>query len=246
LAGYVAWMPDREVTLHRDPSRWHAERLRAFGDTDGHRRLWALLDRLASVFWAASRGGIKLPLRGAGDVVRAARALPVGGWPLVRYLGWTMGDALRACGLGEDRALRGLLGMLLQDTVHSGVDEAPLINGALGVTIRGAGLTRARGGTYGFWRRVLARYAELGGRLELAARVDGVERSGRRYVVQTRRGVFEAPQVVCTLPVQDAVRLAPGLLQEGLGRFVARDAGSLGGALVVFLGVPESEVEGRR
>ncbi len=37
LPGYVAWLPDRTVTLHRDPQRWAAERLRAFGSTASHR-----------------------------------------------------------------------------------------------------------------------------------------------------------------------------------------------------------------
>src|SRR5919106_15415 len=27
LPGYVAWLPDRTVTLHRDPAVWHRERL---------------------------------------------------------------------------------------------------------------------------------------------------------------------------------------------------------------------------
>src|SRR5262245_8891589 len=29
LPGYEAWLPDRRVRLHRDPHRWHEERLRA-------------------------------------------------------------------------------------------------------------------------------------------------------------------------------------------------------------------------
>ena len=49
----------------------------------------------------------------------------------------------RTCGLRDDRPLVGLLSMLLEDTVHARIDDAPLINGALGITIRGAGLTRA-------------------------------------------------------------------------------------------------------
>ena len=62
LPGYEAWLPDRRVTLHRDPARWHAERLRAFGDDRAHRELWRLLDRLAEVFWRASRAGIRMPM----------------------------------------------------------------------------------------------------------------------------------------------------------------------------------------
>ena len=62
------------------------------------------------------------------------------------------GRALRRHRLDHDAALRGLLGMLVEDTVHSGLDRAPLINAALGITIRGAGLTRHDGGMHGFWR----------------------------------------------------------------------------------------------
>src|SRR5688572_31018798 len=147
LPGYVAWLPDRVVTLHRDHDRWHRERLARFGHSPAHHGFWALLDRLAHVFWDASRIGITLPIRRPRDLMRNLGA--VGDVRLVRYLTWTMGDALRRFGLGDDAALRGLLGMLVEDTVHGTVDRAPLINAALGVTIRGAGLTRHRGGMHG-------------------------------------------------------------------------------------------------
>src|SRR5215475_188019 len=49
LPGYVAWLPDRVVTLHRDPSAWAEERLRALGNTPAHRAFWRLLDQLADV-----------------------------------------------------------------------------------------------------------------------------------------------------------------------------------------------------
>src|SRR5262245_63676404 len=48
LPGYVAWLPDRSVVLHRDPTRWAEERLRALGDTPAHRRFWATCDRVAA------------------------------------------------------------------------------------------------------------------------------------------------------------------------------------------------------
>src|SRR5438034_2236863 len=40
LPGYVAWLPDRRVTLYRDPSAWADERRLALGDTPAHRRFW--------------------------------------------------------------------------------------------------------------------------------------------------------------------------------------------------------------
>src|SRR5262250_2392173 len=41
LPGYVAWLPDRTVTLHRGSRLWDAERLRSLGDSPAHRRFWA-------------------------------------------------------------------------------------------------------------------------------------------------------------------------------------------------------------
>ncbi len=246
LPGYVAWLPDRCVTLHRDPLAWAEERLRVLGDTPGHQRFWHLMDRLATVFWRAARAGVKLPIRGIADVFRALGCLGASNWPLTRYLRWSVGDALRSCGLRDERPLVGLLGMLLEDTVHSGIDNAPLVNGALGITIRGAGLTRARGGMYGFWRRFLSRYRALGGILRVGCPVSRVASLPTReggFLLSTRRGEFRAAQVISALPITLTARLAPSAVQEALRPYIRRDAEAQGGALVVFLGVPEREVD---
>lgn len=242
LPGYCAWLPDRDVKLHRDPARWHAERLRAFGATPAHLRFWKLLDELADIFWEASRDGVKLPLITPMDVFRAARSLPTRRWPLLRYLTWTMADALAHCGLQDDIPLRALLGMLLQDTVHAPLDTAPLINGALGVTIRGAGLTRAHGGMRGFWQMIVARYRALGGVLRVGTRVQRVTRTDEGFTVHTQRGDVFARQVISTLPIWNTARLGLSEITTALQPYMQRDEPALGGALVVFLGVPEEEV----
>jgi len=246
LPGYVAWLPDRQVCLHRDPATWAAERLRTLGDSPAHRRLWQWLDQLAAVFWAASRRGIKLPIQGAGDLLRAVRCVGLTHLPLTRYLRWTMGDALRSLGLRDERPLVGLLSMLLEDTVHAGIDAAPLINGALGITIRGAGLTRARGGMYGFWRRFVAHYRALGGVLRVGCPVERIEPAGPDgFCVHTRRGPLTARQVVSAVPAALTARLGPPAVAAALRPYLQRDRTAQGGAIVVFLGIPEDEVAGQ-
>lgn len=242
LPGYVAWLPDRTVSLFRDQAAWSRERLDALGDTPGHRSLWSLLDRLAKVFWQASRRGVKVPIQSVADAIRASRAVGLVDLPLTRYLRWTVSDALRAHGLSEDRALLGLLAMLIQDTVHGTVAEAPLINAALGITIRGAGLTRPRGGMRGFWQAMIARYRRLGGELRVGCRVERVEGNRGAYRVTTRRGVVAARQVVAAVPAALAARLGPEPVAEALAPYIRRDVGAQGGAVVVFLGIPEDEV----
>jgi C-3',4' desaturase CrtD len=248
LPGYIAWLPDRKVTLYRDSSDWAAERLHALGDTPAHQRFWRWMDQLAAVFWPASRAGIKLPIQGIGDLVRAVRGVGLLNLPLARYVLWTMGDALRSCDLQSDAPLAGLLSMLLEDTVHAPMDDAPLLNGAVGITIRGAGLTRARGGMYGFWRRFVAHYRALGGVLRVGCPVTNVERLSTRsrgFAVNTRRGVIHAEQVISAVPAVLTARLAPPEVGEALRPYLRRDAAAHGGAVVVFLGVPEAEVSGQ-
>ncbi len=245
LPGYVAWLPDRVVPLHQDQDAWARERLKAFGDTSRHRRFWSFLDDLAGVFWKASRRGAALPFRCLRDITQAVGALGVSNIPKARYLLWTMGDALRAFGLREDRALVGLLSMLIEDTVHSSVDEAPLINAALGITIRGAGLTRARGGMRGFWQAFAAHYRCLGGELKVGHCAEGITGSEGAFCIRTKRGDCDARQVVCALPAPLAARLGPEPVGEALAPYLRRDAAALGGAIVLFLGVPESDVLGQ-
>jgi C-3',4' desaturase CrtD len=246
LPGYQAWLPDRLVTLYRDQTAWQRERLRILGDSPGHREFWRLLDRLAEVFWAASRSGVRMPVRHPVDAWHNLRAV---GWrhlPLGRYVGWTLGDALRRYGLRGQAPLVGLLGMLVEDTVHSSVDRAPLINAALGVTIRGAGLTRARGGMHGFWRRLVTRYRQLGGDLRVGCRVHRVTGTAGCYTVETARGTTNASQVVSALPAVATAAVCAGTpVAARLRPYLDRDAGDLGGAVVVFLGVPQDEVAGR-
>jgi C-3',4' desaturase CrtD len=247
LPGYCAWLPDRTITLHRDPALWQHERLRLLGDTRAHRWFWQLLDELAAVFWAASRNGIKLPVRSPRDFLMLMKKLPAASWPSARYLHWTVTDALRQCRLEHDTALRGFLAMLLQDTVHTSPENAPLINGALGLTIRGAGLTRPRGGMRGFWIALLQRYRELGGEVRVGTRVERVSRSSypQGFIAHTRRGDFHAPQIVSTLPIWNTARLDLPEVSAFLQPYLRRDENALGGAVVVFLGVPEEEVGGQ-
>ncbi|MBB5872868.1 phytoene dehydrogenase-like protein [Allocatelliglobosispora scoriae] len=244
LPGYQAWLPDRTVRLHRDQAAWHAERLRAFGDDEAHRRFWRFLDTVSDGFWRASRSGVRLPLRHPADLLANARAIGLRHAPLARHLNATLGGALRRHGLRGDAALCGLLGMLVEDTVHSDLDDAPLINAALGVTIRGAGLTRHEGGMHGLWRRLVTHYRSLGGELRTASLVTGVEGRAGAFTVRTARATIGARCVVSALPAESTSTIFGGTVARRLAPFLARDTQRLGGAIVVFLGVPDSDVSG--
>jgi phytoene dehydrogenase-like protein len=184
-------------------------------------------------------------MQNPGDAWRVVRSVGVGNLFLGRYLSSTIGRALDSTGLREDRPLVGLLSMLVEDTVHSTVVEAPLINAALGITIRGAGLTRAHGGMRGFWRTFTRRYRQLGGELRLACTVEDVAGREGDFVLTTSRGTVRAARLACAVPAEIAHRIGPPGVAAALAPFLRRDTDAHGGAVVVTLGVPEEEVMGQ-
>mgnify|MGYP000170992052 CR=1 FL=1 len=240
---YDLWLPDRRVTLYHDQRTWARERRAKLGDTDRHRAFYAFVDRLSEAFWRIVRNGVKLPVQTPGDLARNLRAMRLRDLPLLRYLRWTMADALRAHDVDDERALRHLIAMLVEDTVHATVTEAPLINAVLGSTIRRAGIGRATGGMYGFWRAFEAHYEDLGGRVLTDRTVMEATGSAGDFRVRTDNGEFRGAQVVSALPINLTRRIAPSIVGSKLDRHVSTLEAHEGGAAVVFLGVPETEVD---
>lgn len=245
LPGYVAWLPDRTVTLYREQSEWRDER-RQLGTSPGHERMWRIIDSIAESFWSISRRGGRLPIRSIGDLRGGLAAIRLRDVPQLRYLNWTVEDLLRHCRLEEDQAICGLLSMIVEDTVHAPLDRAPLVHAALGVTMRGAGLCRARGGMRGFWRCFLARYEQLGGRLCRAHKVIRIANDDDGFMIHTSRGTMYSRQVICAVPIEATATIGPTSVRDALDRYVQRDHTARGGAIAMFLGVPEHEVDSQR
>jgi len=244
LLDYKAWLPDRTVCLWRNPDRWAQERLERFGATPNYRAFWSLLDSLSSSFWRATRRGATMPLRRLADLWKNLGAIEPRNLHLLRYVTWTMADAMRAHGVYSDLALRTFIGMLVEDTLHTTVEEAPLINAALGITIRGAALMRVRGGMRGFWNAIVERYHSLGGSLKVGHCVLRIEQGTPGYCLHTSKGTFRADKVISALPVANTYRISPETVKRKLITHVRRERCRSGGALVAFLGVPEDEVSG--
>ena len=104
----------------------------------------------------------------------------MGNLQLVRYVTWTLADALRAFGLQSTKGPSSeLLAMLVEETVHRGRMARGSFNqfGAFGITIRGRGLDPISRRYHGFWRQFLAHYRALGGVLPgvgcAVERIDG-------------------------------------------------------------------------
>lgn len=242
LLDYKLWLPDREVTMYHDKDKWHKERLQKFGGNSKYQAFWQHIDRIADVFWSASRKGIKLPLQTFGDCIKAIRAIGLPNLCMAKHLNKTMADAVVRYGLQNDTALKSALSMLIEDTVHSSLEKAPLINAALGITIRGAGLRRAKGGMRGMFNHLVSHYKAQGGMLKVGHSVQSVTNNGAMFQINTSKGVYYSRKVVSAVPAEITQTLMPGDISQKLKKYIDRDHEFLGGAGIVFLGVPENEI----
>lgn len=242
---YDVWLPDRRVTLYRDQADWDAERRTKLGDDRRHLAFYDFIDDLSARLWRLTRTDVKMPIQSVGDLVRNASAVGLRDLPLARYLRWTMADAMRAHGVYDDRPLRAVVSMLVEDTVHATLDDAPLLNAVLGMTIRRTGLGRATGGMYGFWQSFVDQYTDVGGRVETGRTVTAVTGSNGGFRVDSAAGPVHADQVVSTVPVPVTRSIAPTVVGDRLDEHCSMLQAHEGSALVLFLGVPEAEVDSR-
>ncbi len=96
----------------------------------------------------------------------------------------------------------------------------------------------------GFWQRLLTHYLSLGGTLRVGCPVEQIEGRAGAFLLRTKRGTVTAAQVVSAVPAGLTARLGPDRVSAALEPYLRRDVGAMGGAVVVFLGVPEREVAG--
>ncbi|OXA81075.1 C-3',4' desaturase CrtD [Flavobacterium aquidurense] len=239
---YVAWLPDRQVTLYRDFEKWNKERLDKLGSTDKHIKFWNLMDKVTKVFWNASRENIKLPIRNPKDLYIIIKTIGIQNLYLAKYINSTMLDILKKYNLENDKPLIGLLSMLIEDTVHSSIDKAPFINSALGTTIRGAGLMRADGGMKSFWNYLSNHYSKIGGTLKKGNRVLDFKKENDNWIITTNKGEFKSKKIISSLPIDLTYEICPNPIKNKLQSFITKNENHQGSAVVIFLGIPEEEV----
>ncbi|ABG60680.1 phytoene desaturase family protein [Cytophaga hutchinsonii] len=240
---YVLWLPDRKVTLYRDAIKWNKERLEKIGTTKNHIEFWNLIDKTTEVFWRAARKNIRLPIKNLNDIIYAFRVIGAKNIYLLKYQNYTMLDILKKFKLENDKALKGLLSVLIEDTVNSTIDKAPFINASLGCSIRGAGLMRATGGMKGFWNYLSKIYLSKDGVIKKAHKVLSLSKDRSVWTINTSKGSFYAKKIVSSLPIDLTYNIAPIHIKKILNKYMFHNKEATGGAIVIFLGVPESNLE---
>lgn len=240
---YIAWLPDRKINLYRDNTRWKEERLLKLGNSKNHIAFYELLDRITNVFWEATRKNIQIPIHRFSELKKAISAIGFKNLGLLKYYNHTMLDVLKFFHLEKEKPLIGLLSMLIEDTVHSKIEEAPFINATLGTTIRGAGLMRAKGGMKALWKILENHYNSLGGEIYKSNQVISFVKQNNLWEITTKKGNLQAKKIISSLPLDNTFTISPEFIQKKLKPYIQKNEVYKGGAIVVFLGIPEKEIE---
>jgi C-3',4' desaturase CrtD len=257
LRGVVIHLPDRRVTVAKDPFLWRAERRRPFPDIAGEaERFWVRQERVADAMWRLMSRRPSLPLQSARDWARTLRAVRPADLPLLRYLDRTVGDVLEGTPMGEHRAFRAMLDQMLLITVQETAGEAAFLNGCVGIDIWRHGAFRARGGMRALSEALLAAFRRDGGDARFKHRVTRIQPvRGGGFNVSTKLGeTFLGLRVIADVPVWNL----PGLLEtthaprpsRGADRCALRvaraveRAGKGWGACCLYIGLRESALPG--
>jgi C-3',4' desaturase CrtD len=236
------------VRLHRDPTRWRAERQAQF---PGSERFWSLCAAVHQANWAFAGRDPVLPPRSAWDLAQLLAALG----PLNLASGLlttaTMADLQRLSGCGHDRRLRRFLDLQLKLYSQEPADRTAALYGAtvLAMVQEPLGLWHLQGSMQRL-AEALERGLDLaGGTLRRRHRVTALQppigTSGLWQVLGEGPGgrPFQAQprDVVLTLPPQTL----PALLGDALPAGYRRRLSALpdpSGALVFYGAVPRQQL----
>ena len=247
LPGYTAWLPDRVVTLHRDAGLWHDERLRAFGDTARHRAFWARARPPGARLLEGQPG--RDPA--AAPATRGRRPCPDGPGTQERTARPTNPhDARQRPRAARPRSRPGTAGV----AGHARRGHRAQHGGASPADQRGARRHHPRRRPHSArgrdaWLLALRRGSLPPARRPVAHGGRGRGGGGWRRAISCSAHAAAGrtrSRVVLAVPASAAFRMCSGSAARArLRRYLDRDRDDLGGAVVVFLGVPEQQVSGQ-
>jgi C-3',4' desaturase CrtD len=252
------------INVWRDQSKWQEERLRQF---PGSEPFWGLLAALFKASWEFQGRDPVLPPRNLWDFWQLAKAVRPSTLITVPYTLFTVGDALRFYGLGNDKRLRTFLDLQLKLYSQVSAEETALLYAATALSVSQApqGLFHLQGSMQVLSDRLVSALERDGGKLLMRHTVEhiNVENGKATAVVIKNQKTGEvwtelADHVVANVTVQNLVKLVeagtgnedkvavpvshpPHSLLQGYKKRVEK-LPQASGAFVVYLGVDESAI----
>ena len=237
------------INVWRYPEKWLEERSQQF---PGSESFWRLIASLFHASWEFQGRDPVLPPRNVWDLWQLTQAVRSSTLITVPYTLFTVGDALRACGVANDRRLRTFLDLQLKLYSQVDVEETALLYAAtaLSVSQLPQGLFHLQGSMQKLSDRLVSAFKRDGGKLLMGHKVECIKvDKGLATAVVIRNQNNEvwtepADHVVANVTVQNLVQLlgdsAPGGYKKRVEKLPPAS-----GAFVVYLGVDESAIPPR-
>jgi len=252
------------INVWRDPEKWKAERQRQF---PGSEKFWQLLAALFKVSWEFQGRDPVLPPRNLWDLWQLTKALRLNTMITVPFTLMTVGDALRLCGVGDDKRLRTFLDLQLKLYSQVNAEETALLYAATALAVSQApqGLFHLKGSMQVLSDRLVEALERDGGKLLMRHTVEHIKtEKGKACAVVIRNQktgevwIEEVDHVVANVTVQNLVKLlelqqlpqqninsknnstAPTPISGYKNRVIKLPQAS--GAFVVYLGVDEKAI----
>jgi len=235
------------INVWRDPEKWKAERQRQF---PGSEPFWQLLATLFAASWEFQGRDPVLPPRNLWDLWQLTQAVRPSTLITVPFTLFTVGDALRLCGLGNDRRLRTFLDLQLKLYSQVNAEQTALLYAAtaLSVSQLPQGLFHLQGSMQVLSDRLVQALEKDGGKLLMRHTVEHIKvENGKATAVviknqKTGEVWTEATDdVVANVSVQNLVQLLGEQAPSGYKRRVKK-LPQASGAFVVYLGVDASAI----
>ncbi|CDN15387.1 Neurosporene desaturase [Richelia intracellularis] len=230
------------INLWRNQQKWKQERQRQF---PGSEPFWQLLANLFKASWEFQGRDPVLPPRSLWDLLQLAKAIRPSTLITVPYTLFTVGDALRLCGLGNDQRLRTFLDLQLKLYSQVNAEETALLYAATALSVSQSpqGLYHMQGSMQVLSDRLVATLERDGGKLLMRHIVKSIQvNKGKATGVVIRNQktgevwTEAADHVVANVTSQDLVRLLGDKAPSGYKKRVER-LHPPSGAFVVYLGV---------
>lgn len=236
----------KPINVWRDPEKWLEERSQQF---PGSESFWRLIASLFDASWEFQGRDPVLPPRNVWDLWQLSQAVRSSTLITVPYTLFTVGDALRACGLTNDRRLRTFLDLQLKLYSQVDVEETALLYAAtaLSVSQLPQGLFHLQGSMQKLSDRLVSALKRDGGKLLMRHTVESIKvEKGLATAVVIRNQNNEvwtepADHVVANVTVQNLVHLLGDSAPRGYKKRVEK-LPPASGAFVVYLGVDESAI----
>jgi C-3',4' desaturase CrtD len=235
------------INVWRDPEKWKEERNKQF---PGSEPFWGLLAELFKASWAFQGRDPVLPPRNVWDLWQLTQAVRPSTFITVPYTLFTVGDALRAYGLGNDKRLRTFLDLQLKLYSQVSAEETALLYAATALAVSQApqGLFHLQGSMQVLSDCLVTALERDGGKLLMRHSVENIiVKKGKAVSVivknQKTGEVREetADHIVANVTVQNLVQLLGDKAPQGYKKRVEK-LPSPSGAFVVYLGVDASAI----